>query len=105
MSRHVFPGRNGASELAIGWDRPLQSFFVQALRPHPHLDDEDGTIAWHGTSLREIVTAREAVTIASDWADLPGDLAIILETDRLKTLGQSDGEHQAAMKRRLFPGQ
>lgn len=36
MSRHVFPGRNGASELAIGWDRPLQSFFVQALRPHPH---------------------------------------------------------------------
>ena len=105
MSRHDFPGRNGASELVIGWDRPLQTFFIQALRPHRHLDGESETIAWHGTSPREIATAREAVTIASRWADLPGDIAIILETDRLKTLGQSDGEHQAAMKRRLFPGQ
>ena len=49
-----------------------------------------------------LTTAAAAVTIASRWADLPADLAITLETDRLMTLGQSDGEAQIAIKRRFF---
>lgn len=104
MSRHVFPGAQDATEVAIGWDRPLQTFFVHVLRPHRHLKGEQETVVWEGTSPREIGTAGQAVTIASRWAHLPTDLAITLETDRLKTLGQSDGEHQSAIKRRLFPG-
>lgn len=34
MSRHQFPGLDGMSTVAIGWDRPLQTFFVHVLRPH-----------------------------------------------------------------------
>lgn len=103
MSRHQFPGLDGTSTVAVGWDRPLQTFFVQVLRQHPHLAGEEETVAWHGTATGELCSAREAVTIASRWADLPGDFAITLETERLKTLGKSDGEAQIAMKRRLFP--
>lgn len=103
MSRHVFPGQQDATVVAIGWDRPLQTFFVHVLRPHRHLEGEQETVIWHGTSPRELGTAGVAVAIASRWAMLPADLSVILETDRLKTLGHSDGEHQAAMKRRLFP--
>ena len=99
MSRHQFPGLDGASTVAIGWDRPLPTFFVHVLRPHPHLAGEEETVAWHGTAIGELRSAREAVTIASRWADLPHDLAIHLETDRLKTLGQSDGEAHIAAKR------
>ena len=85
MSRHQFPGLDGASTVFIGWDRPMQTFFVQVLRPHPHLAGEEETVAWHGTAIGELANAREAVTIASRWARLPSDLAIRLETDRLKT--------------------
>ena len=99
MSRHQFPGLDGASTVFIGWDRPMQTFFVQVLRPHPHLAGEEETVAWHGTAIGELANAREAVTIASRRASLPSDLAIRLETDRLKTLGQSDGEAQLAARR------
>ncbi|MDE0877908.1 MAG: hypothetical protein OSB00_04460 [Sphingomonas bacterium] len=90
------------TSVSIGWDRPLGTFFVQVLRPHPHLTGEDETVAWHGAHPGELTTAAAAVTIASRWADLPADLAITLETDRLMTLGQSDGEAQIAIKRRFF---
>ena len=103
MSRHVFPGHTGATVVAIGWDRPLQTFFVQVFRPHPTRKGEDSAFIWKGTDLREITIAAKAIEIARPWSHLPDDLAMTLETDRLKTLGQSDGEHQAAMKRRLFP--
>nr|WP_314471319.1 hypothetical protein [uncultured Sphingomonas sp.] len=102
MSRHQFPGIEPGTSVSIGWDRPLGTFFVQVLRPHPHLTGEDDTVAWHGAHPGELTTAAAAVTIASRWADLPADLAITLETDRLMTLGQSDGEAQIAIKRRFF---
>ena len=71
MSRHQFPGLDGASTVFIGWDRPMQTFFVQVLRPHPHLAGEEETVAWHGTAIGELANAREAVTIASRWASTP----------------------------------
>ena len=64
MSRHQFPGLDGMSTVAIGWDRPLQTFFVHVLRPHPHLAGEEETVAWHGTASGELGRARDAVTIA-----------------------------------------
>ena len=85
MSRHQFPGIEPGTSVSIGWDRPLGTFFVQVLRPHPHLTGEDETVAWHGAHPGELTTAAAAVTIASRWADLPADLAITLETDRLMT--------------------
>lgn len=103
MSRHTFTGLRGATSVAIGWDRPLETFFVQVLRPDAEEEGEQETVVWRGTDLRELPTAAEAVAIARAWAILPADLAATLETDRLKTLGLSDGEYQAEMKRRLFP--
>ena len=76
MSRHQFPGIEPGTSVSIGWDRPLGTFFVQVLRPHPHLTGEDETVAWHGAHPGELTTAAAAVTIASRWADLPADLAI-----------------------------
>lgn len=103
MSRHTFTGLDGENTVAIGWDRPLETFFVQVLAPHPTLEGEQEILFWKGTDLRELPTAADALTAARLWALLPIDLGATLETDRMKTLGNSDGEHQAAVKRRLFP--
>lgn len=98
MSRHTFAGHAGTT-VAVGWDRPLGTFFVQVSRPHPTLKGESQIVAWLGTDNGELPTAAAALKVAANYADLPSDLGATLETDRMKTLGQSDGPAQAAARR------
>lgn len=98
MSRHTFAGTAGIT-VTIGYDRPLATFFVQVFKPHATMDGEEETIVWEGTSPGELPTAAAAIAIARDYADLPADLGITLESDRLKTLGRGDGPAQIDFKR------
>lgn len=98
MSRYDFPGKGVASSVAIGWDRPLATFFVQVMQPHPRTDGEETTYIWKGAAPGELPTAAAAITVATEYADLPEDLGATLETDRLKTLGTFDGPAQKAAK-------
>jgi len=104
MSRHVLPGKGVASSVAIGWDRPLETFFVQVMQPHPRIDGEEGTYIWKGTSHGELPSAAAAIEIARPFADLPADLGATLETDRLRTLGTFDGPAQRAVRPFLSNG-
>ena len=97
MSRHTFTG-NAGTTVAIGWDRPLLTFFVQVLRPHPTMEGEDDMVEWQGTEPDELPTAASAIEIAARYADLPEDLGAKLETDRLKTLGTANGPAQRAVR-------
>ncbi len=101
MSRHTFAGRAGTT-VTIGWDRPLETFFVQVLRPHSTLEGEEETVEWQGTDPGELPTAGAAIAIAASHAELPADLNMTLETDRLKTLGRWDGEAQVVAKQWRF---
>ena len=98
MSRYDFPGKGVASSVAIGWDRPLATFFVQVMQPHPRIEGEEATYIWKGAAPGELPTAAAAITVAAEYADLPKDLGATLETDRLKTLGTFDGPAQEAAK-------
>ncbi|TCM01722.1 hypothetical protein [Sphingomonas sp. PP-CC-3G-468] len=102
MSRHTFTG-NAGTTVAIGWDRPLATFFVQILRPHPTMKGEDDMVEWQGTEPDELPTAASAIKIAARYADLPEDLGATLETDRLKTLGSTDGPAQRAVRPFQYP--
>jgi hypothetical protein len=99
MSRHVFPGRDGATSVALGWDRPLNSFFAQAFRPDPEEEGEEMSFIWRGTSPGELATPAAAIDLVRAYADLPEDLARTLELDRLKASGTADGIAQARAKR------
>lgn len=98
MSRHTFAGRSGET-VAIGWDRPLRTFFVQVTVPHPTEAGESKMLDWVGTDDGELATAAEAIDIAKTYADLPATLGATLETDRMKTLGRTDGPAQIATRR------
>jgi hypothetical protein len=101
MSRHTFTG-NAGTTVAIGWDRPLGTFFVQVLRPHRTMRGEDEVVEWQGTEPDELPTAAAAIEIAARYADLPQTLGTTLETDRLKTLGSVDGPAQRAVRPFLY---
>lgn len=98
MSRHTFPGHAGQT-VNIGWDRPLATFFVQVTRPHPTHNGEDEIVEWRGTDDGELPTAATAIAVAAAYGDLPAELGATLETDRMKTLGQTDGPAQMAARR------
>jgi hypothetical protein len=54
MSRYVLPVHDPTLRVTVGWDPPLQTFFVQVVRPTtaPHADDT--LVAWLGTRAQEI---------------------------------------------------
>lgn len=97
MSRHIFAGRSGET-VAVGWDRPLRTFFVQVTVPHPTEAGESEMLDWVGTDIGELPTASEAIDIAKTYADLPETIGAKLETDRLKTVATFDGPAQVAAR-------
>ncbi len=103
MSHHTFAGKAGTT-VSIGWDRPLNTFYVQVSRPDREEEGERETFVWEGTAPGELSTATAAIAIAKPHAELPEDLATTLETDRLKTLGHFDGPVQLAARELLRGG-
>jgi hypothetical protein len=81
---------------AVGWDRPLQTFFAQLFS----LDDEgnEHALVWTGTFPRELGTAAAALAVVASDCVIPDGLAAKLETDRLASFGAADGPAQTIMK-------
>lgn len=73
MSRHVLPlsaattASNIATELAVGWDPPLATFFFQLL----HEDDEGEPISiiWIGTTYGEVRDVDKVAELAARYSD------------------------------------
>lgn len=99
MSRYTLKGRNGATGAAVGWDRPLATFFAQVFRLE---DGEEVAFIWEGTSSQELPTAAAALAVLGDYATIPDGLARTLETDRLKSLGSVDGPAQTDAKSHII---
>lgn len=97
MSRYDVPVKagSGASSAAIGWDRPLQTFFVQICRLE---DGEEVSFLWEGTDYQALPTAANAIRLIEACCEVPADTGSRLEIDRLKTSGRADGEHQIAAR-------
>lgn len=90
MSRHSLqplPGRGSLYEIAIGWDRPLGTFFVIVFGAP---DDEPGNNAveelppllWEGTAPAALATPEATIALASPYAFIPEGLAAQLAADR-----------------------
>jgi hypothetical protein len=106
MSRREVPLKKGCTQIdrvVVGYDRPLETFFAQAIAIDA--DGEDVTVIWQGTYPGELPTPRSAIALIEHYCDVPEDLARQLETDRLATLAQADGPNQQAAKRALIIGE
>lgn len=105
MSRHELSPRSGSKSVVkavVGWDRPLQTFFVQVFTRTKAEPDEGEATVWHGTEPGELATPEAAIALAAPFVDVPPGLADMLAADMRGTIGMKDGAHQSGMKRRLF---
>jgi hypothetical protein len=83
MSRHTIRSDEEVV-VVVGWDRPLQSFFVDVYKAQLG-DDEDFvvfTAGLLGVPFR-IHEVRDIVELTKPWASIPLDLQLRLEAERV----------------------
>lgn len=104
MSRRKLQPRATRPEITsivIGWDRPLQSFFVQIHEQQPQ-DLEPVIIVWEGTSYGAIPTPHGAIAIVEPYAEIPPTLATDLDADKTGSAQRHDGPLQQLMRGMRF---
>ena len=83
MSRHQIPGFSPANKIIVGWDPPLQTFFVQVIDRKAELAGKDDKfVLWLGCSLREIVEVERLVRLVSLFAEVTPALRATLRGDK-----------------------
>lgn len=100
MSRHQVPLREDidATSAWVGWDRPLQTFFVQVFKDHPTEPGEETELLWVGSSEKELPRPVDALLLLEPYCIIPDELPATLEIDRMKTLAATDGPNQVEAK-------
>jgi hypothetical protein len=95
-SRHELEARADLPEafrratIAIGWDGPLQTFYVIVNE-----DEADDPAIWVGTATREITDADAALRHVAPWAIVPGGLRAELIAEQQGD--QRSGRHPFAI--------
>lgn len=83
MSRHVF--ENGAIRTVVGWDPPMQTFYVQhgPILPNGEwLSDEPKL--WIGTAWQELHSIGQLVSLNDDYQlGLSKDIIEVIELDQI----------------------
>lgn len=111
MSRYSLvplPERGAIYEVAIGWDRPLGTFFVIIFGTP---DDDDSAfdraeltpLLWQGTAPGALSTPDAAIALASSYAVIPDGLAAQLAADRDGDRSTGNGPPQSAAFAALWP--
>lgn len=101
MSRYLLrprPEADGVARVAVGWDRPLRTFFVQVFGP-PAADGEDTLLVWVGTAPGELANVAELVGLLAPFAELSDEIAARLEADRRDGHDRRDGPAQVDARR------
>jgi hypothetical protein len=84
MSRHCFPGDKPGVTVAIGWDAPLATFFLQVER-----EEDDELLIWHGGRYGECGEPGPLLVLARQWSSqMPDSLLAWLLTDELAAPAQ-----------------
>lgn len=101
MSRHQFehtdPNTGTFYEIAVGWDRPLQTFFAQVFA-FPNESAADEPILWTGLDHGQHPEPDAVLDAIRPYCPIPEGLAQTLHADRIATLGETDGPAQIYLK-------
>lgn len=82
MSRHVLEPYTAGREVAVGWDRPLGTFFAQVFDTTKDEDDQAYELLWIGFYPGEVPEPQDVCEAVRPWARVPSDLLDLLAADR-----------------------
>ncbi len=81
MSRHEIEARDGRYAVAVGWDRPLNSYFCQ-VEDLAATDDAEAVILWLGAGFGEIADPVSMISHLAPFAELTAEAIEQLRQDR-----------------------
>ncbi len=83
MARNIIPAFKPNHQVVVGWDRPLQTFFVQVFEV-PYVGGDGGPIFEAGNAQYEIPTVGKLQEIVITYADIGWDIANLLNSERTR---------------------
>lgn len=82
MSRHeIKSGSNPALEITVGWDQPLQTYFV-IVKDNCIDERDDRIICWAGASPQELYEIDDLQKVLQPYAIMGADLRQKLYADK-----------------------
>jgi hypothetical protein len=90
VSRHTIR-QDEQYEVVVGWDRPLQTYFVQVFDVRRSEDDERPLELWEGTEFQQIPSAYQLVELVRPWAEIPEATLDELEQERAEQIAEGLG--------------
>jgi hypothetical protein len=97
MSRYDLESKTAGIKIAVGWDRPLNTYFG-IVTEDKHDDDGDSVIVWLGSNNGEIQQPEDLKPALSAYANIPDDILTRLRIDRAETLGTGNSPLQHQMQ-------
>ncbi len=96
MSRYSFSPLDPSWKVAVGWDRPLNTYFaiVEIAKDDGYGDQ---VILWAGLNHGEISRPEDLTPILKGFAELPDVIVVRLREDRGQTLDKGNSSLQREM--------
>lgn len=99
MSRHGIEANDPRFEITVGWDHPLNTYFVQ-VEDNEAEDEDDALIVWVGTSYNEIQTPEALQAFIAQYGNIPQEVIKALRDDRAATLDGGPSALQRMARKR-----
>jgi hypothetical protein len=80
MSQYVIPGTEPVYVIMVGYDPPLETFFVQ-VHTYDRPDTEDHLVYWRGTTPHELTTVAALAEAMAPYGVLSAEMHIQLQHD------------------------
>jgi hypothetical protein len=93
MSRYRIPAHEEHYDIHVGWDDPLETYFVQIFTTTTD-DDDAGCILWEGHGFQALPTVEAFQRALQPYATLPPAIRTQLCHDRAHTTPRSPLQEQ-----------
>lgn len=81
MSNYQLEPKNDNHLVMVGWDDPLNTFFIHVIDESLDEDDEGRDVLWLGCTYQEIHDVNRVIALAKPYANIPQDLKANLLKD------------------------
>ena len=92
MSRYRVPAHEARYTIHVGWDPPLETFFVQVFDTTD--DDDAACVLWEGAGFQALPTVEAVQRTLQPYATLPPATRTRLRDDRAHTAPRSPVQEQ-----------
>ena len=81
MSRYQLSATDGNHEVIVGWDNPLETYFINVRDTRTTEDEDDRFVLQRGNCRQEIPTVTDLIPLVSPYASVPEKVALALSRD------------------------